>query len=64
MLKKMKEYFPCKKKKQADSSLSRQAEGPGLGLSIVKFITDAHKGKVEVESKPDKGSEFVVKIPV
>ena len=48
---------------QADSSLSRQAEGTGLGLSIVKFIVDAHKGQIDVESKPGKGSEFTVKIP-
>ncbi len=45
---------------QADSSLSRQAEGTGLGLSIVKFIVDAHKGKIEVESKLTKGSEFKI----
>ena len=49
---------------QADSSLSRQSEGTGLGLSIVKFIIDAHKGQITVESKPSKGSEFVVKLPV
>lgn len=48
---------------QADSSLSRQAEGTGLGLSIVKFIVDAHKGQIEVESKLNKGSELKVIIP-
>ena len=50
---------------QADSSLSRsrQAEGTGLGLSIVKFIVDAHKGQITVESKPGKGSTFTAKIP-
>jgi signal transduction histidine kinase len=48
---------------QADTSLSRQAEGAGLGLSIVKFIVDAHKGKIDVESKPDKGSIFKITIP-
>ena len=48
---------------QVDSSLSRRAEGTGLGLSIVKFIVDAHKGKIEVEFKPDEGSKFTVKIP-
>ena len=49
---------------QVDRSLSRHTEGCGLGLSIVKFIVDAHKGQIEVESKPGKGSEFCVKIPL
>ncbi len=48
---------------QADSSLSRHVEGCGLGLSIAKFIIDAHKGTISVESKPDKGSTFTVKLP-
>jgi len=48
---------------QADSSLSRQAEGAGLGLAIVKFIVDAHKGTISVESKVSKGSTFTVRIP-
>jgi signal transduction histidine kinase len=49
---------------QVDNSLARKAEGCGLGLSIVKFIVDAHKGKITVDSKPGKGSTFTVKIPV
>jgi signal transduction histidine kinase len=49
---------------QVDNSLARKAEGCGLGLSIVKFIVDAHKGKITVESKPGKGSTFIVKIPL
>ncbi|MBN1974779.1 MAG: GHKL domain-containing protein [Sedimentisphaerales bacterium] len=49
---------------QADSSLSRRAEGTGLGLSIVKFIVDAHKGKIEVQSQREKGSTFTVKMPI
>ncbi len=49
---------------QVDSSLSRKAEGCGLGLSIVKFIVDAHKGKISVESKPDTGSTFTVRLPI
>ena len=47
---------------QADNSLSRKVEGTGLGLSIVKFIIDAHKGKIEVESKIGKGSIFTIKL--
>jgi len=49
---------------QVDSSLARKAEGCGLGLSIVKFIVDAHKGKIAVESRPGKGSTFTVRVPV
>jgi signal transduction histidine kinase len=48
---------------QADRSLARRAEGCGLGLSIVKFIADAHKGTIVVDSKPGKGSVFTVKLP-
>jgi signal transduction histidine kinase/tetratricopeptide (TPR) repeat protein len=49
---------------QVDNTLARKAEGCGLGLSIVKFIVDAHKGKIAVESKPGKGSTFTVRIPL
>ncbi len=48
---------------QADSSLARKAEGCGLGLSIVKFIVDAHNGSVNIESKPQQGSIFTVILP-
>ncbi len=48
---------------QADSRLSRPAEGCGLGLSIVKFIVDAHAGSVEIKSTPGEGSTFTVQLP-
>ncbi len=48
---------------QADRSLSRGAEGCGLGLSIAKFIVDAHKGTISIDSKPGVGSTFTVKLP-
>jgi two-component system phosphate regulon sensor histidine kinase PhoR len=38
--------------------------GTGLGLSLVKRITELHQGKVEVSSEPEKGSEFTVSLPV
>ena len=49
---------------QADQTLSRKAGGCGLGLSIVKFIVDAHGGDIEVTSQVGKGSTFTVCIPV
>lgn len=48
---------------QADQSLARSTEGCGLGLAIVKFIVDAHKGRIDVESKPGEGSCFTVRLP-
>jgi signal transduction histidine kinase len=45
---------------QVDRTLSRRAEGCGLGLSISKFIVDAHKGSISVDSKPGEGSTFTI----
>lgn len=38
--------------------------GTGLGLAITKEIIDRHAGKITVESKIDKGSEFSIWLPV
>ena len=43
---------------------TRQVIGTGLGLSIVKGIIEAHRGSVEVESKPGVGTTFRVLLPV
>ena len=42
---------------------SRSQRGLGLGLSVVKAIVEAHNGRVEVQSQPDRGSEFIVHLP-
>jgi len=38
-------------------------KGTGLGLAVSKRITDEHRGKIEVESTPGKGTVFTVKFP-
>ena len=48
---------------QVDRSLSRTAGGCGLGLSIVKFIVDAHGGTVDLASEAGEGSTFTVTLP-
>ncbi|MBM7614625.1 MASE3 domain-containing sensor histidine kinase [Alkaliphilus hydrothermalis] len=50
--------------RQVDSSLHRRNEGSGIGLSLVKILIEAHGGRIIVKSKPDIGSEFIVKLPV
>ena len=48
---------------QVDRSLSRKTGGCGLGLSIVKFIVDAHHGSIDIQGQPGEGSTFAVGIP-
>ncbi len=48
---------------QASNVLDRKQEGSGLGLSIVKKITEAHKGVVWVESVEGTGSTFYIALP-
>ena len=43
---------------------SRREEGMGIGLSVVKNIVDVHGWKIEVQSEKDKGSCFIITIPV
>lgn len=49
---------------QVDKSLSRNREGSGIGLSLVRSLVEMHGGRIWVKSTYGKGSEFYVKLPV
>jgi two-component system phosphate regulon sensor histidine kinase PhoR len=48
---------------QIDKSLSRNKEGSGIGLSLVKSLVELHKGTIELVSEYGNGSEFTIEFP-
>ena len=50
---------------QIDHSLARTSGGLGIGLTLVRSLTEMHEGTVEAVSEgPGTGSEFTVRLPV
>lgn len=47
---------------RADPARSPTARGAGLGLSLVKWIVDRHKASIQLDSQPDRGSIFTIRI--
>ena len=48
---------------QVDKSLTRDNEGSGIGLSLVKLLVELHNGTISVQSKEGEGSEFIICLP-
>ena len=43
---------------------SSRPQGSGLGLPTAKKIIEAHNGTIQVDSEPEKGTSFTIKLPV
>jgi two-component system, OmpR family, manganese sensing sensor histidine kinase len=48
---------------RGDRSRTRWEGGSGLGLAIAKSIVEQHHGSIDVQSKLDEGSQFIVRLP-
>ncbi len=44
--------------------LTRAVKGSGLGLTLVRQIVEAHRGSVQVQSEPGRGSTFSIRLPL
>lgn len=49
---------------RTDLSRARETGGAGIGLTIVKTLTEAHEGEIYVESELGKGSTFILTFPI
>jgi len=50
--------------RQVNSSLVKDSQGSGIGLSIVKSLVEMHNGQIKVDSEVGKGTEFILSFPV
>ena len=49
---------------QVDGSFTRNYGGTGLGLSLAKYLIEAHDGEIWVDSLPGSGSTFSFEVPI
>lgn len=49
---------------QSSKNKKNEHSGSGIGLDLVRYLTEAHQGKIELKSEENKGSEFIVRLPM
>lgn len=49
---------------QVDKALTRNSQGSGIGLSLVKTIVEMHGGTIRISSVEGEGSEVLIELPV
>ena len=49
--------------RQIDSALSRKHAGTGLGLPLAKALAELHGGRLEIDSRPGKGTAVILRLP-
>lgn len=49
---------------RADPARGRTSGGAGLGLALVRWIVEAHEGRIQVQSVLEKGTAFVISLPL
>lgn len=49
---------------QSSRNKNNENFGSGIGLDLVRYLTKAHNGTIELKSEENKGAEFIVKLPM
>ena len=49
---------------QSSKNKRHENSGSGIGLDLVKYLTKAHNGSIELKSEENIGSEFIIKLPI
>jgi signal transduction histidine kinase len=44
--------------------MDAQVRGSGVGLSVVRHVVDAHRGTIQVDSRPGEGTTVTIALPV
>lgn len=49
---------------QSSKNKRNENSGSGIGLDLVRYLTKAHNGEIELRSEENSGSEFIIKLPI